>query len=347
MKRAKLLSTDLAPEIPSLPSEPASPCSAPSNSISSSSAALQQPQRSISCVQSQRQTKRCRTEHSSGQVSDACWKCYNIVTCGLFRSLSYHVVPARGSCIFKEDLQEVMPFAQFMASIVSSPVVGSVSHLSWQVWSNRAPATYLPLTRIPPEYRSRLPERPQGIGYREERQKLVPHTSHVQPQAHIPTADAQKEFKRHTGAWTAEMQDRRPCIDELCAVVRGETRHLARRGLNKMTGLSRASVTILRASFKPAAEANMLMFYRQSYAPDASGRLSSNQHTACWQAIPWGSAAAKMSISSSSTKAPLSLRAAIPKLQSFHSLRNIAATPMSGYSCMDVSRLWSEHMPDI
>ena len=39
MKRAKLLSTDLAPEMPSLRSAPASPCSAPSNSMSNSSAA--------------------------------------------------------------------------------------------------------------------------------------------------------------------------------------------------------------------------------------------------------------------------------------------------------------------
>ena len=49
--------------------------------------------------------------------------------------------------------------------------------------------------------------------------------------------------------------------------------------------------------------------------------------------LPWGSAAAMMSNSSLSLQAPLSLMAAMPKLRSFHSLRSMAATPMSGYSC--------------
>ena len=116
-------------------------------------------------------------------------------------------------------------------------------------------------------------------------------------------------------------------------MAREAVNDLARRGLNKMTGLSVAFVTILLASLRPAAGARLL--YASQLEQD-SPESECQQHKEDGPTIPWGSAAAMISNSSSSVHAFLSLIAAIPKLQSFHSLRNMAATPMSGYSCMHV-----------
>ena len=49
--------------------------------------------------------------------------------------------------------------------------------------------------------------------------------------------------------------------------------------------------------------------------------------------VPCGSAAAMINTSSSAVQAFLSLMAAMPKLQSCHSFRSMAATPISGYNC--------------
>lgn len=132
------------------------------------------------------------------------------------------------------------------------PAKSSIGFFGVMLWP-----THLPLARVLSEHRSCLSKRPQRVCHSEQGQELIPHPSHVQAKAHIPTAALRDAA---SVCWhdmlQAAVQQHCPMCEQLDD--RRQRQHLASRGLKRITALSPASATILLASFKPEPSMNSI-----------------------------------------------------------------------------------------